>query len=78
MAIKDKVPNRKIGYLKLAAGFLILAVIGPLMWLTTILRNEHPSEAIFYVEFFILIITAFVLITASNRIIDKIYSGKKK
>jgi hypothetical protein len=77
MAIKDKARDRKNGHLKLAAGFLILAVIGPLMWLTTSLRIEHPSEAIYYVEFIILVITAFVLIAASNRIIDKVRSGKK-
>lgn len=78
MAIKDKARDRKLGYLKLAAGFLILAVIGPLMWLTNSLIYEHPSEAIYYFEFIFLIIIAFVLITASSRIIDKIYSGKKK
>jgi uncharacterized membrane protein len=77
MVLKDKARVRKIGHLKVAVGFLILAVIGPLMWLTTSLRMEHPSEAIYPLEFFILVITAFVLIAASNRIIDKVYSGKK-
>lgn len=77
MALKDKAQVRKIGHLKVAVGFLILAVIGPLMWLTLSLRMEHPSEAIYSLEFFILVITGFVLIAASNRIIDKVYSGKK-
>jgi hypothetical protein len=78
MAIKDKARERKLGYSKLATGFLILAVIGPLMWLTTSLSIEYPSEAIYHVEFIILVITAVVLITASSKIIDKKYSGKKQ
>lgn len=77
MAIKDKERLRKTGYLKLAAGFLIIAVFGPLLWLTTSLRIEHLSEPIYYVEFIILVITALVLIMASSRIIDRVYRGKK-
>jgi uncharacterized membrane protein len=77
MAVKDKARVRKIGHLKVAVGFLILAVFGPLMWLATSLRVEHPSEGIYPLEFFILFTTAIVLITASNKIIDKIYSRNK-
>jgi len=44
MAVKDEARVRKIGHLKVAVGFLILAVMGPLMWLTLSLRVLYPRN----------------------------------
>jgi hypothetical protein len=77
MAIKDKAQVRKIGHLKVAVGFLLIIVIGSLMWYTASLGIDYPTVAIYRFEFFILVVILVVSIAASNRIIDKVYSGKK-
>jgi hypothetical protein len=76
MVIKDEARVR-IGFVKVAAGFLILAVFGPLIWLATGLEIEYLSEPLYFVEFAVLLITTIVLIEASSRIIDKVYSERK-
>lgn len=77
MTVDDKARVRKIGHLKVAVGFLLIIVIGSLMWYTASLGIEHPTEGIYRFEFFILTVILVVSVAASNRIINKVYSRKK-
>ncbi len=74
---KNQRANSKNWHLKIVVGFIILIIFVPILWLITNLRIQYPSVPIYDIEFIIVVVTVFLLIWVSSRIIERRYKEKK-